>query len=556
MELIVNQRRWTKKNCCPYCFIEVTHFPRHLKRNHENEGAVKEILGLSNNNPKRKVLLDGLRRQGNYSLKNNEKTRPVRRPRNIEAKDKDYVPCNYCLGFFKKSYLRKHRKKCAMNNHSGKSRENHLSESQAFYICSGINKDFYDSLRLKKEVLNKMRVDEISKTAIDDILICSYGESQLKRHKRVQLATMVSNKMRELGRLLLALKEMTGINRLIDALKPELFDNIVTATKIISGYNEEKKMFKAPSLALHMSTRLMQVCDIATKLVIKKSRFLQCSNSEETLKSIKHLRNLISNHWNSELSSLALKDLNEKQWEKPKLFPLTSDLQYFQKYVIDEANKACDNIKADKEIDLNYRKLSECIMALTLLINRKRIGEIQFLKVHTYGAHRTSCQSEEFLESLTESEKILAKNFKRVITGGKGGKPVAILFPKNIQMFIDVMLSVRSKCVFTSNEYLFANPKTENRWLSGYHVLKKIADNSGVSNKELFTSTRLRKQIATVLQVMNVTETEIEQFANFMGHTPKTHKEYYRYVPKYFIFYNCFDIRPLKSLQFSMSIVV
>ncbi|KAJ8957456.1 hypothetical protein NQ318_004937 [Aromia moschata] len=90
------------------------------------------------------------------------------------------------------------------------------------------------------------------------------------------------------------------------------------------------------------------------------------------------------------------------------------------------------------------------------------------------------------------------------------------------------MLSVRSECVSESNEYLFANPRTENRWLSGYHVLKKLAQESGVSNKDLFTSTRLRKQIATVLQVMNIGETEMEQFANFMGHTRKTHEEYYR----------------------------
>lgn len=165
---------------------------------------------------------------------------------------------------------------------------------------------------------------------------------------------MVSNKIRELGRFLLDLKEMTGV----DALKPELFDNIVTATKIISGYNEGKKQFKAPSSALHTSTSLMQVCDIATKLVIKKSRFLQCSNPEETLKNVKRFRNLVSCHWNWELSSLSLKDLNEKQWAKPKIFPLTSELQHFQKYVIYEANEACKNIKSNKEIHLNFRKPS------------------------------------------------------------------------------------------------------------------------------------------------------------------------------------------------------
>nr|CAI5817379.1 unnamed protein product [Callosobruchus analis] len=99
-----------------------------------------------------------------------------------------------------------------MNQGAQKSRENHVSESQAFSICEGQNKEFYDSLRLRNEVLNKMRVYEISKVCIEDTLICSYGE--------------------------------IGIKSLFEAFKPELFDNILTATKITSGYNKEPRTSK------------------------------------------------------------------------------------------------------------------------------------------------------------------------------------------------------------------------------------------------------------------------------------------------------------------------
>ncbi|CAH0563141.1 unnamed protein product [Brassicogethes aeneus] len=530
VEQIENKRRWTKKNCCPYCFVEITHFPRHLQRNHPDERAVQDIFCLNSKNPKRKLLLDALRRQGNYLLTSNAKiTRPVRRPRSLES-DENYSACNYCLGYYKKTNLRKHRKKCPMikNQASSKTRISHLSETQAFALCSGIYKEFYDSLRLKSEVIDKMRPDNISKAAIKDILICSYGESQLKRHRRVQLAVSVSNKMREMGRILLVLKDSTGIEKLLDALKPEMFDNVVTATRVISGYNHLTHTFTAPSLALHMGTRLIQVCDIASQLIIKKNRFIDISEPEKKLKNIKRFRSLITNHWNTELSSIALKDLNEKNWEKPKLFPLTEDIIKFQRFLTERAQKNYNNIKQKVNIKVEYKNLTECVLALTLLLNRKRIGEVQYLKVKTYCNDVTKPINAEFLASLTPQEQILSENFKRVVTGGKGSKPIAILFPKKTQDLIQLMLEVRADIVHPSNEYLFANLSTKDRWLSGYHVVKKLAEESGTSNKDLFTSTRLRKQIATVLQVSNFSETDMEQFANFMGHTQKTHAEYYR----------------------------
>lgn len=89
-------------------------------------------------------------------------------------------------------------------------------------------------------------------------------------------------------------------------------------------------------------------------------------------------------------------------------------------------------------------------------------------------------------------------------------------------------MKVRNLCVPQSNEYLFANPNTKNGCLNGYNTMKKQAEEANVNNKNLFTSSRLRKQIATILQVINITDAEREQFAKFMGHTLKTHESYYR----------------------------
>lgn len=548
MECIRGFRPWLKKSYCPYCFKEITHFARHLERNHAEEGTVRTLLQTPLKTKKRNLLLSSLRKQGNYLYTESQKTvRPVRRPKeNIQRVTEDgkenYVPCPNCFGYFKRNYLRRHRKKCVMRSDKTDVREYHLSEAQMMITCSGHYARFYDNLRLKEEVFKIMRSDEVSKTAMEDILICSYAEGLLGKHKRIQIRTVISNKMRELARLLIQIKKTTSVANFLDVLKPELYDTLVGATKIISGYDVNSRTYKAGSLALHMGTTLRQVCDTATKDIIKKSPFINCSKPDETLKNIKKLRSLIVSHWNIDVSSLALKNINEQKWEKPKMFPLTSELLQFQNYAMTQAKVAAVEISNGNCSKKVYRKLSECVLALTVLLNRKRIGEVQYLTHKTYTSNVLDTQHEEVLETLTESEKVLTKSFKRVVTGGKGTKPVAILFPRSLQKYIEILLSARSKCIPETNQYLFANPKTENRWLSGYHTLIKLAKLSGVKNKELFTSTRLRKHIATILQVMNITDCEMEQFANFMGHTKKTHENYYRYSFSIFMYIYFFGL--------------
>ncbi|KAJ8959479.1 hypothetical protein NQ318_022176 [Aromia moschata] len=64
--------------------------------------------------------------------------------------------------------------------------------------------------------------------------------------------------------------------------------------------------------------------------------------------------------------------------------------------------------------------------------------------------------------------------------------------------------------------------------MSGVNIIRKMAKNCGAKNPAFLTSTKFRKHIATTLQLMNMGEDEMEQIATFMGHTKKTHKEFYR----------------------------
>ncbi|KAK4874065.1 hypothetical protein RN001_013425 [Aquatica leii] len=132
---------------------------------------------------------------------------------------------------------------------------------------------------------------------------------------------------------------MMGLKTLFETLKPEFFDNLVSATKIISGYDPSSRT------------------DIATRMIIKKSKLIICHNQEECLTNIKRLKHLIENHWTLEISSL-----------KPKLLPLTSDVMKFQKYLVKEAKEASENILKKHKLVKEYRRLSENVLAMVVFL--------------------------------------------------------------------------------------------------------------------------------------------------------------------------------------------
>ncbi|PIK57336.1 hypothetical protein BSL78_05725 [Apostichopus japonicus] len=63
---------------------------------------------------------------------------------------------------------------------------------------------------------------------------------------------------------------------------------------------------------------------------------------------------------------------------------------------------------------------------------------------------------------------------------------------------------------------------------SGADCLRKLSETSGADKPETLRSTRLRKHIATVSQILHLDENELEVLAKFMGHDIRTHRAYYR----------------------------
>ena len=96
---------------------------------------------------------------------------------------------------------------------------------------------------------------------------------------------------------------------------------------------------------------------------------------------------------------------------------------------------------------------------------------------------------------------------------------------------VDVLISLRETVgVALKNPFVFAAPtRGSMNCIRGYQAIvntSKLVPN--LDQPELIRSTKLRKYIATVSQVLSLNANELEWLATHMGHSLDVHKEYYR----------------------------
>lgn len=371
-----------KKTTCKFCDSEIIskHFARHLERNHSKENEVKEIFSFEAKSGERKRLLQLLRNAGNLDPAIRGHIIPKKRQIFHEAKETDYAICVYCKGYYKRLCLSRHMKKCFAKDSTSESNNAKRPLAESLVYSASLKKygDVLNKLSVKKEIFNKMLADNVTSTAINDILLILFGENLLKKNKNKRSLYHISNKLRECGKFLIEIRKLGSFNDMLSTLKPENFDDAIEATKKMSKYDASNRSFGAASLALHFGTTLKSLADLAIKLILRKKIPLPVSNIDKSLIEIERFKKLVESQWTTELGSLALKDLNEKAAVKPKLLPVTEDIIKLKTFAEENAEKSYELLKTTKSIPA-YKTLTETTLVLTILHNRKMVSGFKFL---------------------------------------------------------------------------------------------------------------------------------------------------------------------------------
>ena len=109
----------------------------------------------------------------------------------------------------------------------------------------------------------------------------------------------------------------------------------------------------------------------------------------------------------------------------------------------------------------------------------------------------------EIESTLDPAEKILARRNSLIKTRGKrDGQYVYMLVTPIVRDSLRLLIENRSKMgILEENQYLFAIAGLPNSHLRGDVVIAKLANDCELRDRKSFTSTSLRKYLATTIQV-------------------------------------------------------
>lgn len=107
-----------------------------------------------------------------------------------------------------------------------------------------------------------------------------------------------------------------------------------------------------------------------------------------------------------------------------------------------------------------------------------------------------------------------------------------VLLHSQLQDCIELLLQHRTNTkVKSRNPYLFGIPgydKHRHKHLSSCDPMRDFSSKCGASKPFTLRGTKLRKHIATKCITLNLSESEVTELANFMGHYKSIHKSHYR----------------------------
>ncbi|KAJ8021969.1 Hematopoietic prostaglandin D synthase [Holothuria leucospilota] len=521
-------RRYDKTTVCFYCEKPQTKLPRHLRTWHTDKSAVCDWMEETDETLK-DAKLTKIRNLGNHIhncnvLKAGKGELIVKYRPSEEVEAIQYVPCPTCYGYFVRRYLWKH--KCPLNTSESSDDKVKLRGDRlraASLLLPG-PANIHSTLR---ELLSKLREDDVSRCIKSDDLIIQLATKEFHKlgHDPEQQG-YIRTKLREIAKLLQEVRIVSGEpnGTLSDFIHPGKYQDVVSAARIVAGFDYNTHLYKSPSLALKLGYTLKKCA------MIMKGNALQ-EGDERVVKLSTDFHQLCEMKWTDDVAMHAHRSLTEAKRNNTKTLPLAEDVVCLTEYLRKSGAEEKKNlIQGKSEVLSSWKKLNEITVTQIMMFNRKRQGEVSKMKTDDYAKRSLAPDVDYVTEGLSNFEKQLCKQFKRVEIVGKKGNTVPVLLTADMEESVDLLLEKRKDIgIHENNKFLFpCGSENSEGHVRAADCIRKFAVLSGAKNPTCLRSTNLRKQIATISQVLNLRDNELDVLAQFMGHDVRVHREFYR----------------------------
>ncbi|XP_029685193.1 uncharacterized protein [Takifugu rubripes] len=512
-----------RRNYCLYCSKPTSKISRHLKTVHRNKPEVAKALYYPENSKERKVRLATLRNRGNFAH-NTDVVRKgtghlVVRYRTKKIRHaKDFIHCAYCQGLYSKKTLWKHMKGCHEKPRKDAPEAGRKRVRSLCALTTPVSVEISEGLR---EILTKMHYDEVSHAVQEDNCILQLGQYMFNKLKnKGNNEDYIRQKMREVGRLVLEAQKVTPLKRLEEFFIPKNFPHVIAAVKKTAGYNPETNAYQTPSLALKLGHSLKKISSI-----VESDAMMMGDNV--MAEYAKRYRSIHDSRWEEFISSAALNTLKEAKWNMPQILPFAEDVKLLN-FHMEKQQSVAERMLRISPTPENYAALAQVTLALAITFNRRRAGEVSRMLLTAFRSRDKSVLHDDVAICLTPFEKKMCEYFTRVEIRGKRGRMVPVLLKPSMVMAMELLVEMRELChVPSDNVFMFGRPEASSAYRGG-ECLKKFTQLCGAQHPEALTSTKLRKHIATMSQVLNLEENDCDQLADFLGHDIRIHRQYYR----------------------------
>ena len=425
-EMYVGKHDYNKTHACYFCGKLDLKMIRHLQTKHKQEPDVARIPAMDKSNHEkqnlRKRAIDKIRNVGDFNhnvaqLQLKKSGQPfsqlivARRSKEGQHDSEDYVPCKYCLRFFVKGELWKHVVSCNF-------RQDNIDESyQGKDIIKAGKLLLYGAMQntmsgelvdeFYRYIILSMQNDEVTRRAQQDQSIVSLGKTMFEKLGLAR-ASDVRYKMRLMSRLKMEIVKsvMPAQNdSLSDYIKPQNFNKILEATRVLCGKSDEKTLngvnkIDKPEVAKKIGHMLKKVSALKIGASIRERDSTMRKDAEDFMV-------LFNMEWTDKISSAAFQTSKERNFNKKEILPVTADLVKFQKYLSNEVPRALIELEETKSYQA-WQKLAHLVMTKMQAFNFRRGNECSRMLVETY-QNRASWKTgnEELANSLDKLESHL-----------------------------------------------------------------------------------------------------------------------------------------------------